>query len=548
MKKVITSFCVLYFMFGYNNIGFGGWLSDVTDAAKTVSGKSSTAPNKSNDGVAAQNRERAEVKILNSIKHDLATYETPNRLRPEREIIEKYICDEYKAKLKSAKFTQPQIDEAVAKHQDDIKALASSHLEKLNKKRNEEITKKVSDALGYIKEKMRLGEAVDVEKDFKGRLLSLNGLKSEEINKAVADNRQQLDELIAERKLGMDKLQKTKFSEAWKLFISLINNQDFGSEEIMRQYQLALKPYFSQEQINDELKKQLENIKYTNAKFFASRVKLYKDINSGISYAWMLGSWNSNLKSEPVIYNNAFLATAASGSDGVNNLAFLFSNGKELLPQMQFSAAEIRYGIANIHGRTANLSESELFATIVTFGKGISFEDVLKKNESIYGAFKNTTTKESIILEPFAFKTPFTYKTATFEDDNIRIEIQQLTHCGEEVEKLSKLLPDYQKWVKELLVKYQSQYQGRNVIIHKEKLVSPDEMYEIKPSKEEIKEKIEQIIGQNPVKMSVYDMKRVKKLNALYQEELNALNTKRQANEKAAQDKADQAKKDALSF
>ena len=71
-------------------------------------------------------------------------------------------------------------------------------------------------------------------------------------------------------------------------------------------------------------------------------------------------------------------------------------------------------------------------------------------------------------------------------------------------------------------------------------------MYNITPSEKEIKEKIDGI--NSPVKMSIYDMKRLKKLYVLYQEELNALNVKRQAKKKEAKDKDAQAKKDALSF
>ena len=501
MKKIIMSFCVLYCMLGYNCIGLSGWLSDVTDAAVN---KAKTTVNKDK------------------------SYE---------------------------------------------------------QERNKAIAEKITQILADIRKQLLAGNEIDIKSSFAASLSKIclsmpvpyNRLSKEEIDKYVVENQQNFDALLSEREtlkqkalitqkereIQQEKAQKEREIQQevtqkereiqqeplrQKVWEKLLHDMGADREVFVRQYYHNLRETspndVSPEQLESELKKRLANIKFTNVNKFDSKINLYKDFSSGMSYAWVFLSCDSN-EIGSSIFDNAFNVTFAGIKDGANQLTLLFSNGDGLLPITQFTQKDKEDGIVNDYFKafTTSREEStgfqfnnEVFAAYIIFEKGtINIDEVLKKAEAKYNInFKITATQESIILSPLPYKTSFKYKTAFFENDNIKVEIQQLRYGGEKVEKIAKPSPDYDKWVSGLKMEARAL----------EEILSG--MYNITPSDKEIKEKIDGI--NSPVKMSIYDMKRLKKLYVLYQEELNALNVKRQAKEKEAKDKDAQAKKDALSF
>ena len=462
MKKSLYLFIFCFFLLGYNCIGWGFGLSDITDAAKSTvnKAKDSVTSSKSDGGTKATKSDGAKGTTVNKANTSVASSKSEETKAAERN---KKIAEEIASSLERIR------EKILAEDKAETKAAENNNM--------------------AYRDGIKPIEKVDVENSFRDSLKEFN---NDEISKAITDNRQELDKLIAEQKQLKTKRDSAKLQKAWQHLIEI------GSGEGARkEYKAACEKYLSQEQIN------AEEFRYFNTKNFDSRVKLYKDIYSGTSCAWLMIS--PLINSNPCIGTyDKFRVAGASGEDGKNKLFFLFSNGENLLPQGQ---------------DTKNLFQSGAFAAIVTFGEGITVEDVLKKNESSYGKFNKTTIKEYIILKPYtSYRLACENETWGFENDSIKVEIQHLVCRGGKAEEIAKSSPDYP-----------SAY--------------------VQPDPGEIDAMVEKLNSRpQPVTMSVYDMKRVKKLNALYQEELNALNVKRQASEKAAQDKADQAKKDALNF
>ncbi len=492
-------------MLVYNCIGWGGWLSDVTDAAKDTVNKSKT--NKSYEQ--ERNKLIAEkiTQILADIKNQLSAgneIDVKSTFVTSLSNMRISIRIPFETKPRDSRLSEEEVNKFVAENQPTLDKM--------------------------ISEQEQLKQKAQKEREMQQQQLKQKAQREQEIKQEEKQKAQK------EKESEKEPLKQTAFEH----LIDRIN-YDNRKEELLRQYYHKLSEIYqveiynkevSEGQFDNELKQRADKIKFTNVNKFDSKVNFYKDFSSGISYAWVF--LLQDTRNERIVFDNKFNVTSSIMKDGANQLLLLFSNGDYLLPTTIFTKKDEEDGIAYDGKKIEAKSNDEVFGMYIIFEKSINIEEVLKKSEAKYGNFKSTTVKESIILSPLPYKTSFEYKTAIFENDNIKVEIQQLRYSGEKVEKIAKPSPDYDKWVSGLKTETRAL----------EEILSG--MYNITPSEKEIKEKIDGI--NSPVKMSIYDIKRLKKLYILYQEELNALNAKRQAKEKEAQDKDAQAKKDALSF